>query len=257
MILNHNYINIFDLKAETWLLCHYPEISDWTVTHGSFFSRNYENDLVTCNPEMRELTTSRNGIYEVLPEIIFFRDDELKSLEDRELARKEQELKEQKDLIKKFFMPFDSAFFSKSLELQRLAQHMEETKIEDVLLRFFDYDLSKETNPFVKRLAPLLIYSSKLRGDVTKLTKILSDLLECKVTYFQRGPVVLVFIVQKEGLDSKGYLDYTAQLKALFEFVQYWFLPMEVFCAYKVKDYSQQFTVSEEKPMVLDYNTHL
>jgi len=257
MILNHKYINILDLKAETWLACYFPEVSEWIVNHGSYFSRNYENDIESCNSEMKEIVTTRNGIYELLPERIFFSDNELHALEQRELAKKELELKEQKDLIKKFFQPFDSAFFNKSLELERLAQHMEEHRIEDVLRRFFDYDITKETNPFVKRIAPLLIYSSKLRGDVAKIVKLLADLLECKVNFVQRGPCVLVFIVQKEGLDSKGYQDYTLQLKPLFEFIQYWFLPMDMFCAYKVKDYSQRFVISDEKPMVLDYNTHI
>ena len=257
MNLDHRHIDISELKAETWLVCHYPEITEWVVNHGSFFSRNYENEIVTCIPSMRELSTSRNGLYEVLPERIFFSDDELRELEQRDLVKKEAELRELKDLIKKFFQPFDSILFNKSMEIERLTMHIEEHRIEDVLLHFFDYDLAKETNPFVRRFAPLVIYATKLRGDVAKLTQILAALLDCRVEHFQRGANVIMFIVHKEGLDSHGYREFTQQLRPLFEFLQYWFLPMDTMCGYKVKDYSKDFVISAEKPMVLDYNTHL
>ena len=67
----------------------------------------------------------------------------------------------------------------------------------------------------------------------------------------------MLFVVHKWDLNSKEYYAFVKDLKPLFDFVAYWFVPMEMDCTYKVKDYRQSFILSSERPLVLDYNTQI
>ena len=61
-----------ELKAEVLLSTYYPDVKEWDAQYGSFFSRNYSGDLRECHPDMRTIELSRNGIYDLLPEKLFF-----------------------------------------------------------------------------------------------------------------------------------------------------------------------------------------
>ena len=61
-----------ELCAEQLLAVYYPDIKEWTANYGSFFSRNYGGDLKECDPNMKKVSLSRNGLYDILPEKMFF-----------------------------------------------------------------------------------------------------------------------------------------------------------------------------------------
>ena len=246
-----------ELKAEMLLSTYYPEVGEWNARYGSFFSRNYSGDLRSVHEETNTVELSRNGLYELIPEKLFFNEEELRFLESRDLAFKLSEVYEEEKNIKAYFEPFDSYFFNQSLRLQKIGTHMLDNKTKLLLKLFFDYDIDAEENPFVKMLAPLLTHVADIRADIDLLSKILSTILDCKVEYRILSPDKMLFIVNKLQLTSKEYAQFMKDLKPLFHFVQYWFMPMEMECDYRVKDFEQRFILSDERALVLDYNTQI
>jgi hypothetical protein len=246
-----------ELKAELLLSTYFPDVSEWDAQYGSFFSRNYSGDLRSCNAETKMVALSRNGMYDILPEKLFFDDTELRFLETRDFAFKLSEVYEEEKNIKAYFMPYDSYFFNQSLRLERIVTHILDNKTKLLLKLLFNYDIDAEENPYVKMMAPLLIHVTDLRADIDQITKILSVILSCKVECRILRPDQVLFIVNKLQLDSKGYAAFMKDLKPLFNFVQYWFMPMETECDYRVKDFEQKFILSDERALVLDYNTQI
>ena len=246
-----------ELKAEVLLSTFYPDVKEWDAQYGSFFSRNYSGDLRACHPDMNTVELSRNGIYDLLPEKLFFDEMELRFLSSRDLAFKLSEVYEEEKNIKAYFEPFDSYFFNLSLRLNKIVTHIIDNKSKLLLKTLFDYDIDAETNPYVRMLAPLLPHVADIRADIDLMTKILTEILGCKVECRILSPVQVLFIVNRLNLDSKEYAAYMKELKPLFDFVQYWFMPMETECDYRVKDFEQRFILSSERPLVLDYNTQI
>jgi len=246
-----------NVLAELLLSTYFPDVNEWNAEYGSFFSRNYSGDLLTVHQEQNTVALSRNGIYDILPEKMFFDVDELRYKEPREFAALITEIYEMEKSIKDYFQPFDSYFFNQSMRLHKVVWHMVDGKTELLLRSLFDYHIENEENRFVKQLAPLLLDVTELRGDFTVLSPVLAVILDCRVDYSFPHQDEVLFTVHKEGLSSKEYLAFMKELKPLFDFVKYWFVPMEMDCIYKVKDYHQRFILSTERPLVLDYNTQI
>ena len=246
-----------ELKAELMLSTYFPDVKEWEAQYGSFFSRNYSGDVRSCDPMSGTVTLSRNGIYDLLPEKLFFDEMELKTLESRDLASKLSEVYEEEKNIKAYFEPFDSYFFNQSIRINNIITHILDNKEKLMLKTMFDYDIDAETNRYVRMLAPLLIHVADIRADLNLITNILSEILGCKVEYRIFSPDRMLFIVNKLQLDSKEYAAFTKELKPLFSFVQYWFMPMETECDFRVKDFEQRFILSDTRALVLDYNTQI
>ena len=245
-----------ELSAEQLLSVYYPEIKEWTANYGSFFSRNYSGDLKGCDAAARSVSLSRNGIYDVLPEKLFFDPNELRDKESRAFAQRVTEIYEEEKNIQKYFLPFDSFFFNRSLNVRMNVNRLVDDKTELLLKMLFDYDIREEKNPYVRLLAPLLLQVTELRGDFDRLATVLSTVIDCRVDYCILHQDTVVFTVHKRNMNSKEYKEFMTILKPLFDFFQEWFVPMEMDCGYKVKDFQQPFILSDERPLVLDYNTH-
>lgn len=246
-----------ELSAELLLSIGYPDIKDWDVHYDSFFTRNYSGDLKSVHPETKTATVARNGIYDILPEKMFFDVDELRFKETRDFAQRLSEIYEEEKNIKAYFMPFDAFFFNQSMRLNKVVGHMVEGKTDLLLKTFLDYHIEEETNPYIKRLASLLLCVTELRCNFYALSQTLSVILDCRVDFALRHQDEVLFTVHKKGLSSEEYNAFMKTLKPLFVFVQEWFVPMEMDCHYKVKDYDQKFILSFERPLVLDYNTQI
>lgn len=245
------------ILAELLLSTYFPDVKEWSAEYGSFFSRNYSGDLLSVHQQMNTVSVSRNGIYDILPEKMFFDVDELRFKEPREFAALITEIYEMEKNIKDYFQPFDSYFFNQSMRLRKVVWHMIDNKTELLLKTLFDYHIENEENPYVKQLAPLLLNVTEFRGDFSILAPVLSVILDCQVEYKFPHQDEVLFTVHKEGLSSKEYNTFMKELKPLFDFIQYWFVPMEMDCLYKVKDYNQRFILSNERALVLDYNTQI
>ena len=61
-----------ELLAELLLSVYFPNVKSWNASYGSFFSRNYSGDLRSVHADTNTVTLSRNGLYDILPEKMFF-----------------------------------------------------------------------------------------------------------------------------------------------------------------------------------------
>ncbi len=246
-----------ELSAELLLSVFFPDIKEWNANYGSFFSRNYSGDLKSYDPHTKNISLARNGLYDILPEKMFFDPEELRDKESRDFARRVNEIYEEERSIQKYFLPFDSFFFNRSLNIHLNVHRLTDEKTEMLLKMLFDYDLHTEQNPYVRLLAPLLLQVTQLRGDFEALTQMLAEIIGCRVDYTMPSQDQIRFTVYKLGLDSKEYVAFVNELKPLFDFFGDWFVPMAMDCTYKVKDNEQHFVLSDTRALVLDYNTHL
>ena len=246
-----------ELSAEQLLAVFYPDIKEWTADYGSFFSRNYSGDMTSCDPKAKRVSLSRNGIYDILPEKMFFDPNELRNKESRAFAQRVAELYEEERNIQNYFQPFDSYFFNRSLNVRMNAGRLLDDKTELLLKLLFDYDIRTEKNPYVRLLAPVLLQVTELRADFDRLSVMFAAIIGCDVDYRMPSQDRVLFTVHKPQLNSREYADFMLLLKPFFDFVQEWFVPMEMDCDYKVKDYRQPFVLSDERALVLDYNTHI
>lgn len=257
MIVVDKYVDMEDLRAETLLAQHYPDVDEWTVRHDSFFRRNYVNDLQRCDPGTRQIFTSRNGLYQVLPEKMFFDEQELRNKNGREFTARVNEIMEQEQTIKSYFMPFDTAFFNLSMQIERAASEAVRQSISNMLKRFFDFDLENEPNRYIRRFAPMLLHVSRIRGDIRLISDLLSHVFRCPVTWENTSPIEIRFVIHKRGLVQETHREFMEQLGPFFGFLQDWFLPVPVSMTFAIKDFKQAFVLSDTAPLVLDYNTQL
>jgi hypothetical protein len=246
-----------ELLAELLLSVYYPNVKSWNASYGSFFSRNYSGDLRSVHADTNTVTLSRNGLYDILPEKMFFDVEELRFKESRDLAQRIEEIYEEEKNIQDFFMPLDSFFFNQSCKYHAKAAELLNNKEKWLLKLLFDYDIDAEENPYVKQIAPLLLHVTEIRADLNLIAQILSELLNCKVDYQVNHQNEVIFVVHKWNLSCEEYCAFVKEIKPLFDFVAYWFVSMEMDCIYKVKDYHQPFILSTELPLVLDYNTQI
>ena len=246
-----------ELSAEMLLTTYFSDVKEWNAVYGSFFARNYSGDLISCDHDTETVSLARNGLYDIMPEKLFFDSEELRFLEKRDLAYKLSETYEEEKNIKIYFKPFDSYFFNQSLRLNKVVTHLVDHKTRLLLKVIFDYDIEAEENPYVKQIAPLLLHVTDLRANLDRIVNILTDVLECRVEYKAMRPEYTQFVVHKRQLDGKSYAMFMKELKPLFAFVKDWFMPMEMELEFKVKDYEQPFVLSDERALVLDYNTQL
>ena len=246
-----------ELLAELLLSVYFPNVKSWNASYGSFFSRNYSGDLRSVHADTNTVTLSRNGLYDILPEKMFFDVDELRFRESRDLAQRIDEIYEEEKNIKDYFMPFDSFFFNQSCHYHAMAAQLIDDEAKWLLKLLFDYDIDAEENPYVKQMAPLLLHVTEIRADLDLIAQILAEILDCKIDYQVNHQDEVLFVVLKRDLISAEYYAFVKELKPLFDFVTFWFISMEMDCLYKVKDYHQPFILSTERPLVLDYNTHI
>ena len=250
-------LNNQELLAEFLLSAYFPNIRNWNASYGSFFSRNYSGDLKSVQAETNTVTLSRNGLYDILPEKMFFDVDELRFKETRDLAQRIDEIYQEEKNIKDFFFPFDSFFFNQSLHYHAAAANLIDNEARWLLKQLFDYDIEAEENRYVKLMAPLLLHVTEIRANLDLIAHILSEILGCKVNHQVNHQDEVLFFVHKEGLNSVEYHAFVQEISPLFDFVAHWFVSMEMDCNYKVKDFHQPFVLSSEKPLVLDYNTQI
>lgn len=255
MIVDNKYISLYDeLKAETVVSVIAPEVKHWDVLHKGYFYRNYHSDLINVDDTAQSIETSRNGLMKVLPEGLFFNPKQLDTKDDVKFKENEKKLEKERLLYASFFKPFDSKFFDLSLSVENFINDKCDGLIPDLLKLFFDIDYDSISNSYTKTLAPLILSSSSIKGNLNLITKLLAFITDCKVTY-KISKLTITFIVHKRHLDSTGYKRLNEELKPLFEMVENWFMPMEYNVEYMVKDYLQHFVLSSERPLLLNYNT--
>jgi hypothetical protein len=166
---------------------------DFFVSCDDLFSREYSKDItyteVKEDSRMKHLLQihlSRGGIYDQLPEGLFFQPDEKKkgnSASDMAADHKLNKKKEEE--IRRFFQPFEQDFFWQRVELEReearLLEGVQSGILNDYFTRFWGIprEIPKQ---FIAPFLLLLPYAHRISGDLALMGNALEQLLQEKTT---------------------------------------------------------------------------
>jgi len=252
-----------ELKAET-LVSLFDIKNDCNVQMESVFFRNYSEDLMNVDQfdNQTTLILSRDSIYHLLPEKLFFEENTLKGTGKRvfDFAGEYEELLRKRREILSFFQPFDTTFFKLSLVLEQKLNFLSETGNHFFNTFFLDEEKSDSRKPdfdvYVAKIKLMLPFVSQIRGNFPLLADLIKEILNVdKVEVQEIVPLKKRFVIHKVGLTKDEYLTMHKELVSLFIFLQHWFLPLEMECDFRIKDYKQTFALGES--LILDYNTNL
>ena len=168
-----------------------------------------------------------------------------------------------KRLLMDLFQPFDTFAFRCRLSLEREISSLLETRLQEILSRFFGFDLASEQNSYVREAAVLLPFVSHLRGDLYFVRDLLSSLFRCEVQltigrYSETDntrswlPSARYEMIMPD-LSAEEYNCLMDDVRPLNEFVCEWFMPMEAKCFIDIK----WKDIDLPQTPVLNYNTHL
>jgi hypothetical protein len=247
--------NLQNINAET-LLALWEDNPHLKVCHESVFARNHSEDLLRVDVDQDRITVhiSKDGIYNLLPNGLFFADNQLNEEKKRgnDFKSAYDKIKKQKKETQEFFQPYDTELFKLIVEQERKINQLFQTGN-----KIWVSDLpGNSKNEYINKLIPLLPYASQLRGNVPLLIDLLKFALVVeKIEIKELKPLYARFIIHKEGLAKEDYLAMNEDLKQFFEFFCHWFLPVEKEYDFRMKDNKHLFKF--EKSLILDYNTNL
>lgn len=241
-----------EIKAET-LISQMDVKGDIDVRMEGVFSRNYSNDLINITNEVDKtlLELSRDGIFHLLPEGLFFEENRVKNILKSDFKNKYKQFKEEKENIELFFRPFDSAYFNLSLELEKELNAITEKGNNIFIEDFLDSD-----NAYISKVRTILPFVCYLKGNLELLTDVLKNIFSVeKIEIKKVEPLYMQFIIYKEGLSKDAFQKMDEELSGFFKLFCEWFLPVEMEYDYRIKDCKTPFTLGNT--LLLDYNTHL
>lgn len=241
-----------EIKAET-LISQMDVKGDVDIRMKGVFSRNYSNDLINITNEIDKtlLELSRDGIFHLLPEGLFFEENRIKNILKSDFKNKYKQFREEKENIELFFQPFDLAYFKLSLELEK-----ELNAITEKGNNIFTEDFWDSGNTYISKIKTIFPFVCDLKRNPELLTDILKNVFSVeKIETRKAKPFYVQFIIYKEGLSKDAYQKMDKELSGFFEFFCEWFLPVEMEYDYRIKDCKTPFTLGNT--LLLDYNTHL
>jgi len=254
-------VNSGEFKAEV-LLSAWDIDPDFDVQMEGVFPRNFEDDLIGIEngDEKPVVTLSRDGIFHLLPEGLFFPENMLKNESRRsyDFKREHTELKKRKKEAMSFFKFFDTEFFKLDWALENKVNDFAKngtTILNNSFLSEANTDTTTD-NRYIAKIKTLLPFASQIRGNIPLLVDILKCVISVeKIEVVKIGLFHQRFMVYKEGLNSGEYMDMDKELTTFFDYFCHWFLPFELQYDFRIKDDKQTFTLGN--PLILDYNTHL
>ena len=248
-------IDAQNITAET-LLTLWEDIPNLKLCCEGVFFRNFSKDVLRIDTD-RDRTTisvSRNGMYHLLPQGLFFTENQLQEEQKRgnDFKSAYDKLKKQKQEVQSFFQPYDTELFKLTLEGERTLNKLFKTG-NKILLS----DLPNHSkNEYINKVIPLLPYTSQLRGNIRLLLDLLKVIFDVKkVEIKEIKPLHAQFIIHKEGLSKDQYNAMNEDLELFFKFFSHWFLPIEKKYDFKIKDVTTPFKLGTS--LILDYNTNL
>ena len=267
--LSQNHENI---KAESFLSSMMESVSVIRFEFQGVFSRNFLNDIMYIDQETvyeqnrLHINLSRDSVFHILPEGLFFRENELRKVQKEKNVEKfkalsEKILKEKQKLLD-FFYPFDKTYFGLRFELERKLNELAENKTALLIEELFDIYQIDEKNDLIRKTIPLLPLASEIRSnkmiwrDIFKSIFYPSDVdVRIKERYDSKGIKrnVVKTTLHIEKLSNREFKKIKKEVDVFAHFFYEWFLPADMGYEFKVKDMKERFVMGKE--MTLDYNT--
>jgi hypothetical protein len=211
-----------DIKAEVWLnqaIDNGLLPSDVVVLNNRFFEREFTQDISNTNiveadwlNHYLEVQLSRPGLYDMLPEGLFFQPkaaDMQRVLSVAEMAAQYRANKIKEREIRRFFQPLENEFFHQQVQLEReemrLLDGLKEGKLNRFFLQFWDLPEALDTSLAISLLL-LLPYAHQIAGNIGLMQQALSLMLQEPV-FIKRGrpqPTAVNDLVQPLGMQALG-----------------------------------------------------
>jgi len=249
-------MNTKEIKAET-LILQTDVRENFNVCMQGVFSRNFGEDLIKSfdDDDQTIFEISRNGVFHLLPEGLFFEENRLRTKSKEYFMNKYDAFKEEEKKIKSFFTPFDTVAFKLCMEMEKKLNALAEKGnivFADGLWEEFG---QKTDNEYLNQLKFLLPFLSQLRGNHELIADILKNVLAVeKVEVLKMNTLHMRFMIYKRGLDTESYQKMDEEIAIVMDFIRQWFLPIEVEYDYRLK-HKESFTLGNI--ILLDYNTYL
>lgn len=194
-----------DVRAEV-LLNHLREnglINEgFVVSHNGFFYREFTKDIYGASVaedkwyrQYLEIELSRSGFYDMLPEALFHQPDtsefrQRSGVSEMITRYKKNTVKEKE--ARKFFQPFENAFFHQQMELEREELDLLDTLRNKTLSLYFLKFWGLPTSFSVHEVASFLLlfpYAHIINGNIPLMESCLRVLLKEEVAIIQKQPV--------------------------------------------------------------------
>ena len=265
--------NLDLIKAESFLTSMMESIEGTNLEFQGVFSRNYYNDIFYIDQEkvldkfQLNIKLSRDSLFHVLPEGLFFRENELRKAAKEKNIEKFKALEEkiirEKKKILSFFYPFDKAYFGLRFELERKLNEFAENRIQIWIDKLLDiYGLNDVKNNLIRRILPLLPLASEIRSNRMIWKGILQSIFFPAHVDIQIAPKtntagirrnIVKTTIHIEKLSNEEYQSIKKDVDTFARFFYEWFIPVDMGYEFKVKDVKERFVLG--KDLTLDYNT--
>lgn len=157
-------------------------------------------------------------------------------------------------------MPVDTIRFRTNMKLEKALKPILEDKQKYILREYFELDVDKEENEYIRQAATLLLYSNELRGDIDFVKNLMQQLTEREVMmtitdYSKEDSSVctipmVTYEITIDNLDTEEYQKEYQKLNELAEFLFEHFLPFDLKTKLIVSGQS-------DKAAILEYNVWL
>lgn len=196
--------NHHDIKAEPQLalgLDHNLSPEDFFIHCDRFFNRPFSKDIVAIErktdvhkKDTLELSLTRTGIYDQLPEGMFFdplqAGNNLFSAADMATEYKKNKQKEQAN--RRFFMPFEHEFFWQNIALEReesrLLKGLQSGALNDYLIDFWSIPASLPKK-YVTPLIVMIAHAHRIAGNLSLTAECLQEILQENISVKKIPPL--------------------------------------------------------------------
>ena len=263
-----------NMKAESYLSTLMESVSDACLEFHGVFSRNYVSDIISMDEEkifdkmQLNIRLSRDSLFHILPEGLFFRENELREVAQEKNEEKFKALEEkiilEKQKILAFFYPFDKTYFGLKFELEKRVNELATNRTRLLLDELFKDFQIDEKNELIKKLIPLLPLASEIRSNKMIWKDIIQNIffparVDVRIAEKMNSEGIKRRIVKTtihiEKLSNEEFMIYKKNIDVFAQFFYEWFIPVDMGYEFKVKDVKEQFVLG--KPLTLDYNTYL
>ena len=267
--LSHYHENI---KAESFLSSMMESVSAIQMEFQGVFSRNFLNDIIALeqdmvsNKNLLHINLSRDSLFHILPEGLFFREDELKKVQQEKNTDKFKALSEliikEKQRLLDFFYPFDKTYFSLRFELEHKLNELAENRTSVWIEELFDIFQIDEKNDLIRRTIPLLPLASEIRSNKMIWRDLLKNIFypaDVDVRIFRKQDIggiersIVRTTLHIEKLTNREFKKAKKDVDAFAHFFYEWFMPADMGYEFKIKDTKERFVLGRE--ITLDYNT--
>jgi hypothetical protein len=190
---------------------------DFLVSCDSLFCREYSKDIVftelkedSRKKHLLQLHLSRSGIYDQLPEGLFFQPGESKpGYGAADMAADHKQNKKKEEDIRRFFLPFENDFFWQRVQVEqeeaKLLEGLQSGILNDYFTRFWNIprDIPRQ---FVVPLLLLLPYAHRVAGDLALTGDCLQQILQENVTAGKSAPSLADATTAKAPALGQGQL---------------------------------------------------